>query len=261
MLIDIDLELFYLISFGILLVSNLFHSIELLVAPKKFLDLIFMNEKKKNPLFFWRMLQVSSLLSTLLTMVLLYYFQFQNITMLAFLVTSLVSFHSYRIRVSGKDGADQLRMIYMVYFCLGFLLPSHSREIVTLSFIGFQILLSYTTSGVAKLLSPFWRRGNVLAGIMSTYSFGYPGFGNILKKSPYVEKAASYTEMTGMLSVILCFFLPWQAPLIFALAFMFSFHFMTTALMGLNDFLLTFPAGYAGVIYLHHLYSGVIGQL
>lgn len=35
-----------------------------------------------------------------------------------------------------------------------------------------KLVLAYATSGTAKLLSPVWREGNALAGVLSTHAFG-----------------------------------------------------------------------------------------
>ncbi|PHS07059.1 MAG: hypothetical protein COA88_09545 [Kordia sp.] len=161
-------------------------------------------------------------------------------------------------RTIGKDGADLLRMVIAFIMVLCLLVEDSIGKQLFLAFTGFQILLGYTTSGTLKLLSPYWRKGDVLAPILSTYSFGHPTFSKWLYANPRIEFFFCYMSIVSMLSVIVCFIFPHQMPIIIALSIMLSFHLTVTFLMGLNDFLWVFPACYPGVLYLHFMYSSFI---
>jgi hypothetical protein len=71
----------------------------------------------------------------------------------------------------GRDGADQMQNIVWAGL-LAYCLPvNDTARIVALAFIPAQLILSYWTSGIAKLISPVWRDGSAVYLItrMSTY--------------------------------------------------------------------------------------------
>ncbi|MGK4568063.1 hypothetical protein [Flavobacterium sp. 3HN19-14] len=251
-----DVVLYYKISVTILLISGFHCGAELLGIPEKFLDFADPSTDRKNKYSKWLVihgLQMVLALAALTTLLL----SEISIFRIFFVLLTFINLYSYLIRSIGKDGSDQLRLISYLSFSLCFLLEEHTGAAISLYFAGCQVLLAYTTSGLLKLLSPYWRKGDVLAGILGTYSFGSPNFSKLLLAHPRLEKILSHAAIFTMLSVIIAFFLPYDMPLYIALAMIFSFHFGTAVLMGLNDFLFTFPLGYPGIILLHEaLYSG-----
>ncbi|MEM6816316.1 MAG: hypothetical protein AAF600_18305 [Bacteroidota bacterium] len=116
-----------------------------------------------------------------------------------------------------------------------------------------QVLLGYSTSGLVKVFSTYWRKGDVLSGILSTNGYGIPRFAITLKKSPVLEKSITYSAMAIMLLVPICFLLPYPEPILVSLFLVFSFHIGTAIIMGLNDFLFTFPVAFPGIIILHSM--------
>jgi hypothetical protein len=62
----------------------------------------------------------------------------------------------------------------------------------------------------------------------------------------------SHAAILTMLAVPISFCLPFQMPLACALVTMFFFHGATALLMGLNDFLVTYPLSYPGIWLLHN---------
>ena len=169
------------------------------------------------------------------------------LTLLA-LTSLMISF----IRPVGGDGADQLQLIAVVSasFCYLLLPPASAAHWAAL-YISFQLILAYVTTGWSKLGSPVWRKGDVLSKIFSTYSYGHPQMGAMLAGSPRLNKAATWGPMI-LFSLTPIFFLqPTKSLLILFLAFAFSFHVGTGIFMGLNNFVITFPATYPCVIYAH----------
>jgi hypothetical protein len=168
-----------------------------------------------------------------------------------FVTLTTAIFYSYRIRTVGKDGSDQMRLLSMLSFSVCFLLEDNYYKLVPMLFVGVQTLIAYATSGLIKATSSYWRKGNVLSGIFQTYSYGIPKFAQMLREKPRVEKLMSYSAIATMLAVPFTFLIPFQEPIIAALVMMFGFHFFTAVLMGLNDFLYTFPLTYPGILLLH----------
>ena len=151
-----------------------------------------------------------------------------------------------------------MRLLTFLSFSICFLIESRLGMLLSVSFVGAQALIAYATSGIAKLRSIHWRRGNLLSDILGTYSYGIPKVSGFLKNHSFLEKMASYSAIATMISVPICFFMPNPEYLYISLSCMFLFHFATALLMGLNDFLLTFPLTYPGVLILHGLLHGYV---
>jgi hypothetical protein len=60
--------------------------------------------------------------------------------------------------------------------------PGDARLALGVGFIAAQALLAYSTSGIAKLVSPVWRDGTGLVGILSTIDHGTPALGQWLAR-------------------------------------------------------------------------------
>ncbi|MDB5127091.1 hypothetical protein [Mucilaginibacter sp.] len=251
-----NLHLYYKISVSILLLSGFVSGAELLSVPKKYVNFVYPTTEVKSKYLRWAAVQAIQVVLCVMAFVLIIgydtvYFR------IPFVLIAAVNLYSYQIRTGGKDGSDQVRLIGYLSYSLCFLLSSNTGELLSIYFMGLQVILGYTTSGIMKLTSPYWRKGNVLAGILGTYSYGIPKVSGFLAKHPVIEKACSYSAMVMMLAVIVSFCLPFQSLLIVTLALMLSFHLATSILMGLNDFIVTFPMAYPGIILLHAQLFGI----
>jgi hypothetical protein len=240
----------YQISVAIILVSAFISAAELLSIPKLYLNFVLPATSIKNKQKTWQTIHAAQAGLAVLTFIAFFngadiYFK------MLFTALTAVTLYSYRKRQAGKDGSDQMRMLALLSYSLCFLLPNQQGQLISVFFTGGQALISYATSGMVKLMSPHWRGGNVLAGVLSTYSYGVPKVSSFLSSHPLIEKAMCYSAIFTMLAVPATFLLPYQAPLIIALACILCFHASTALLMGLNDFLFTFPLAFPGIILLH----------
>jgi hypothetical protein len=59
--------------------------------------------------------------------------------------------------------------------------------------IAAQLLLSYAVAGAAKAVSPAWRSGDAITGMMSTIDFGVPKFGRFLRDNPPLARALCWS--------------------------------------------------------------------
>lgn len=248
----------YVISLVTILFSTLISVLELSTIPNHYFNFIYpqINELNLNKNK-WLKIHLLQIIAIVITVV----FFFSKIDMLfkiSFLALTMLTLYSYVNRTAGKDGADQLRMLALLVFSLCFLLNANFERIVPLCFLGAQVVLGYTTSGIAKLISPYWRKGDVLHLIFGTYSYGIPKIAKYIKAYPKIEKIMSYSAVFVMLAIPITFLIPNQYAILIALGVIFSFHFATAVLMGLNDFLYTFPLTYPGVILLHGLIHNYI---
>jgi hypothetical protein len=167
-------------------------------------------------------------------------------------VLAIASMTITYIRPVGGDGADQLQLITIVSSSLCYLLlePAAAAHWAAL-YVTFQLLLAYVTTGWSKLCSPVWQKGDVLARIFSTYSYGHPRMGAMLARSVRLNRAATWAPVILFSLAPLFFLQPTRTLLILFLALAFMFHVGTGIFMGLNNFVITFPATYPCVTYAH----------
>ena len=248
----------YTFSLYIILFSTLMSVLELSAIPDHYFNFIYpkintltLNKNKWLKIHGYQFIAIISA-------GIFYFYRFDLAFKISFTALTLLSLYSYKNRTAGKDGADQLRMLALLAFSLCFLLDNQFQRIVAMCFIGAQVLLGYATSGIAKLSSSYWRKGDVLHLIFSTYSYGIPNIAKYIKASPKIEKLMSYSAIVVMLSVPVTFLIPEPHLIFIALGAIFLFHFATAVLMGLNDFLYTFPLAYPGVLLLHGLVHNYI---
>lgn len=164
--------------------------------------------------------------------------------------------YAYKIKTIGRDGSDQLRLICFGILALCSLLDKEASYQYSVTFISVQVIISYFTSGMCKLMSSYWRKGDALANILNNYTYGSETFSTTLKKHKNVNKILTYSPIFLMVTFPFSFLIPEIDVLLISLTLMFTFHLGTSLLMGLNDFILTFPATYPCLIGLHILIYG-----
>lgn len=151
-------------------------------------------------------------------------------------------------RVMGGDGAEQLSEIVLLSACLAVLpWPGEARVQLAVLFIAAQLTLSYVAAGVFKLISPVWRSGEALPGILNTYGHGVEWAATALARWTWVGFVAGWCVMLYEVIFPVVFVAP--PPVVAVLlAIGFAFHVGCAVLMGLNSFLWAFPATYACVL-------------
>jgi hypothetical protein len=157
-------------------------------------------------------------------------------------------------RPVGGDGSDQMQVAVLLIstVCL-VALPPPEASTLTAMFIGLQLIISYCTTGWAKLASPVWRQGTVLRDIVSTYSYGHPLISKILHQFPIANRLLTYFPI-ALFSLTPVFFIqPWDTVFLFFLLFSMIFHVMTGVMMGLNNFALTFPATFPCAFFFYQV--------
>lgn len=153
---------------------------------------------------------------------------------------------------AGGCGADQLQLITVVSASLCYLLlePASAAHWAAL-YIAFQLILSYVTTGWSKLTSPHWRKGDVLSKIFSTYSYGHPQMSTVLAGNARLNQVATWGPMLLFSLTPVFVIQPAQSLLMLFLTLTLAFHVGTGIFMGLNNFVMTFPATYPCVVYAH----------
>jgi hypothetical protein len=145
----------------------------------------------------------------------------------------------------GSDGAEQLTIIILVAACLAVLpVVSTERSALAVAFLAAQASLAYVTAGVAKLVSPVWRGGDALAGILATYGHGHAWAEHVLKAHPMTGLILGWGVMLFEVAFPFLLLGPDEVALAAALLGL-GFHLGCAVLMGLNSFAWAFPATYA----------------
>jgi hypothetical protein len=177
----------------------------------------------------------------------------------AALCALVIAFTGLRVlRGVGGDGAEQMASIVLIATALvAPAFPGDVRVALAVAFITAQAVLAYLTSGVAKLVSPVWRDGTGLRGILSTVDHGTPAIGRWLGRYPALSVAASWATIVFECTFVLALVLP--APLAGAvLGAGLAFHAACAALMGLNSFVWAFPATYPCVWVANEFVRGAL---
>ena len=154
----------------------------------------------------------------------------------------------------GLDGSFQLRILILFVLLNCAICPWDTLAFrMGLYFLSAQLVLSYLLAGIAKLRGQSWRKGAALIGIMGTLYHGLPWAHRFLAKRKGLSKVLSWTVIAFELLFPLV--LTGQAELVFGfLVFTTLFHLLSSLLMGLNGFFLSFTAAYPALIYcLGHL--------
>ena len=151
-------------------------------------------------------------------------------------------------RVVGGDGAEQLSEIVLLTASLAVLpSPGDARIQLAVVFIAAQLALSYVTAGIFKLVSPVWRSGEALPGILNTYGHGVAWASHAVGRLRWVGFAAGWLVMLFEVIFPIVFVAP-SSLVAVLLAVGFAFHLGCAVLMGLNSFVWAFPATYACVL-------------
>jgi hypothetical protein len=153
---------------------------------------------------------------------------------------------SYR-NFMGGEGSDQMFFVIVatLFLCANSLADDFVR-LCGLGFIAGQSVLSYTASGVAKLISPTWRSGAATAGVLSTVGHGVPALGDLLYRYRWLAISTSWFVILFEVSFVLALFGP-RVAIVYCVVGV-SFHLAIAYVMGLNLFLIAFPAAYPAVI-------------
>ncbi|HKS45909.1 MAG TPA: hypothetical protein VJT49_12505 [Amycolatopsis sp.] len=154
----------------------------------------------------------------------------------------------------GGDGSDEISQITFVVSLLekAFARDSRARE-ACLLFMAFQACVSYASSGAIKLVSPVWRDGSAITGILRTQSYGDAWLHALLKRYPPLAVALSWTVIIGELTFPLVLVAPRRiAQAILATSTL--FHLANGRFMGLNRFVWAFTGAYPAVA---HVSSGL----
>jgi len=154
----------------------------------------------------------------------------------------------------GLDGSDQMTLLVLAALFVYYLHPTPGMLTIVFGFLTGQLFLSYLTSGIAKAVSPVWRSGAAIVGILDTEAYGSHAIASFLRKHVWAARAVCWCvlgyECCGpMLALI--------HPTL-ALAFIIvgvAMHLTIGIFMGLNVFVWSFTATYPALYYFAQRFS------
>jgi hypothetical protein len=149
----------------------------------------------------------------------------------------------------GLDGSDQMILVASSGVAAALLVPDHTAQRIALDYIALQLLLSYAVAGWAKAISPVWRSGRAIPGIMSTIGYGAPPVGKLLVGHPRVGRALCWVVILFECSAPVLILAGTPGALLIIAAGI-GFHVSIAFLMGLNIFPWSFGAAYPALILL-----------
>lgn len=154
----------------------------------------------------------------------------------------------------GGDGSEQMSTLVLVGLSVTQLAPGLHLWSVPLgiAFIAVQVSLSYFVAGIAKLISPVWRNGEAIRGILHSSTYGFPSIAEYVDRVPGASLAICWTLMIFETSFPLCLFGPRDVLIGYLIAGL-LFHLGNSVLMGLNTFLPAFAAGYPALSIVRHM--------
>ncbi len=159
-----------------------------------------------------------------------------------FILRSLIHIrHQY-----GLDGSDQMNAIILASMTLFYLAPTQLSKGVVIGFVAFQSILAYFSSGMAKAISPVWRSGKALSGILNTQSYGSKIAANALRRNPQLSLIACWAVILYQITFpIFALISPTSCAIVLTLGVL--FHVSVAVSMGLNNFVWSFTAAYPAV--------------
>jgi len=152
----------------------------------------------------------------------------------------------------GDHGSDQMNLVVLgsTWLCT---VPIESDLLLKAGiwFIAMQSILSYVTSGIAKLISPIWRSGDATLRILSTNCYGVDWAVQVLNINPKINFLLCWATMIFESWFFLALILPFPYTIAFIIGGL-LFHISCGVIMGLNNFLWAFTSTYPAIIYAWH---------
>jgi hypothetical protein len=160
----------------------------------------------------------------------------------------------------GGDGSDQMGSVALIGLALAAIGISASNWDIWFAGIlvsGGQLTISYFVSGFSKWLSPVWRSGAALPGVMGTYNYGHALGISAIGGRAWLATMVCWIIFTTETMFPLSLGLP---PGIFyvVLFCFFIFHLINAFFMGLNAFVWSFAATYPSVVILNDYVHGLM---
>lgn len=166
-----------------------------------------------------------------------------------FVLVCTCAFTNFRACFGG-DGSDQMGLIVAVgalFMATGLAVNDSAFGYSGVMLVGGQALLAYFVAGASKVISPVWRSGAAVAGVMQTTTFGNEWAALQTSRNSKISYFIGwFVILTEMLFPITFIAPTWL--LVVMLSGFAIFHCVNAYFMGLNSFVISFLATYPAVI-------------
>lgn len=150
-----------------------------------------------------------------------------------------------------RDAGDSMTFVVCTGVAVCLLVSNQSAQNLALYYIASQLLLSYIVAGTAKAVSPTWRSGDAIPGVLNTIGHGSPTVGVFLKRHASLSRALCWSVVMFECSAVALLFLGTPGAIVIIAAGL-CFHISIAALMGINSFVWSFGATYPALLQLAH---------
>ncbi|MFJ6727129.1 alpha/beta fold hydrolase [Streptomyces sp. NPDC091281] len=164
-------------------------------------------------------------------------------------VLSATSLALHPRNLYGTDGSDQVSFLVQTAATVARAGERRPQLVdACLWFLALQSTLSYSVSGWVKLVSPTWRSGRALPGVMRTLTYGDRATWEFLRDRPRLTQAlcAGVLALESAFPVV---FLGRGRPAHLVIGSVGAFHVVNARLMGLGRFVWSFAAMHPAVLY------------
>jgi len=181
-----------------------------------------------------------------------FYFNAPIAALIALFILAVHGLINIRLLV-GRDGADQMQNIIWAGLFAVCLPLNETVRWVAIGFIIAQLVLSYLTSGIAKLLSAVWRDGSGVQLITRMATYCPPGIAGLFRNRRLSFITCWLIILFEIFSPLLLFF--GQTGVIVFITLGTLFHASIAVAMGLTTFVFAFVATYP-VLYVFVMHWG-----
>ncbi|MGP3947280.1 hypothetical protein [Streptomyces sp. 7N604] len=149
----------------------------------------------------------------------------------------------------GTDGSDQLSFLVQTASTVARIGERQPRIVdACLWYIALQSTMSYAISGYVKVVSPTWRTGAALPGIMRTETYGDAQVFRLIQRYPRSSKILGHAVLAMECAFPAVFLAKGRAAAALLTATG-AFHLVNARVMGLGRFVWAFVATYPAVLY------------
>lgn len=155
-----------------------------------------------------------------------------------------------------KEGSDQMQLVVLIALFLS--TQFWTTDLILfcgIIFIAIHSAFSYLTSGISKLFSLSWRKGEAFYLIMNTVSFGDKRIAHIFHQRNTLGIITCWIVIIFECIFPFVFLMPIDILIIF-LSIAFLFHIANAIIMGLNVFPWAFLSTYPSIIYVNQAILG-----
>lgn len=179
--------------------------------------------------------------------------------LIAIVLTGWLLRHRRWLSDDGSDQMGQSVAIGAAIMAVGLILRDPVLAFAGTLLIAGQLCIAYFVGGVAKLVSPEWRSGRALIGIMGTHAFGHRLAARVASSHTALSQVFCWVLM--ILETIFPLAIVADGSILYAVLLTFAvFHVATAVFMGLNTYVWSFLAAFPAVLITSSVASYALGR-